>query len=499
MVRFLVDLYEYWNLLNHAHSKFRRKMKKIALLIGVLMMCIFAQADSAQLAVDHHPVIDMYDGWQLGVQIYTFKEYTFIEGLNKIASLGLTWVEGYPDQTLSKEYNDIKFNHEMPREYRALVKEELKSRGLRLVNYGVVELSNDETKCRAVFDFAKEMGIKTIVSEPPDEAWGLIDRLCQEYHINLAIHNHPDPSHYWNPDKILEACQGRSKYFGACADIGHWMRSGIKPLDALKKLEGRIISLHFGDLNEFDAKDAHDVAWGSGVADVKTLLTELDRQGFKGVFSVEFEYNWKASIPAIRKSVAYFNQVASQLQQTKWQALLDHDLSNWTFKSDSWTLTDGVLAAVEGSDIWTKARYSDFILDLEFKLASETNSGVFLRTGDIEQWLHTAIEVQILDSYGNEKITKHNCGGIFDCLEPSKNMVNKPGEWNRYTITCKANKIHVVLNGEAVIDMDLDRWTEAHKNPDATPNKFNTAYKDMPREGHIGLQYHGQPVRFRNI
>jgi hypothetical protein len=78
-------------------------------------------------------------------------------------------------------------------------------------------------------------------------------------------------------------------------------------------------------------------------------------------------------------------------------------------------------------------------------------------------------------------------------------MVNKPGEWNRYTITCKANKIHVVLNGEAVIDMDLDRWTEAHKNPDGTPNKFNTAYKDMPREGHIGLQYHGQPVWFRNI
>lgn len=78
-------------------------------------------------------------------------------------------------------------------------------------------------------------------------------------------------------------------------------------------------------------------------------------------------------------------------------------------------------------------------------------------------------------------------------------MVKKAGQWNHYTITCKHNKIYVVLNGEQIIDMDLNLWTEAHKNPDGTPNKFNTAYKDMPRVGHIGLQYHGRPVWFRNI
>ena len=67
-------------------------------------------------------------------------------------------------------------------------------------------------------------------------------------------------------------------------------------------------------------------------------------------------------------------------------------------------------------------------------------------------------------------------------------MVNAPGEWNKYTITCTGNKIYVVLNGEQIIDMNLDLWTEAGKNPDGTPNKFKTAYKDMPRKGHIGFR-----------
>ncbi|HEX7572514.1 MAG TPA: DUF1080 domain-containing protein, partial [Bacteroidota bacterium] len=92
-----------------------------------------------------------------------------------------------------------------------------------------------------------------------------------------------------------------------------------------------------------------------------------------------------------------------------------------------------------------------------------------------------------------------DCGAIFDCLAPSANAVRPPGEWNHYTITCKGSMITVVLNGRQVIAMDLNRWTEAHKNPDGTPNKFNTAYKDMPRVGNIGLQYHGHPVWYRNV
>jgi hypothetical protein len=110
----------------------------------------------------------------------------------------------------------------------------------------------------------------------------------------------------------------------------------------------------------------------------------------------------------------------------------------------------------------------------------------------------TGIEVQISDSYGKEPNT-HSCGAVYDCLAPSKNMEKKSGEWNHIIITAKENKINVVMNDEQIIDMDLDLWTEAGKNPDGTKNKFRTAYKDMPREGHIGFQEHGHPVWYRNI
>lgn len=474
-------------------------MKKFCIFICVFILQVSVMAENNAGSYTSHPATDVNDEWRLGMQLWTFHKYTFFDALEKTAALGISWIEAYPGQKLGKEYADRQFHHTMSDEDRQLVKNYLKSHGLRLVNYGVVGLPNDEQECRQVFDFARDMGIETLVSEPPDDAWDIIDRLCQEYQINVAIHNHPTPSHYWNPDKVLEVSEGRSDYVGVCADIGHWMRSGIQPIDALKKLEGKIKSLHFGDLNQFGVKEAHDVPWGTGVADLKSIMKELIRQDFKGVFSIEYEYNWEASVPEVRQSIAFFDQAVSEIKTPQWFSLLDDDLSQWTFETGSWEISEGELTAKAGGDIWTKDRYADFILDLEFKLDEKTNSGVFLRTGSIEEWLHTAIEVQILDSYGNSPVTKHDCGGIFDCLEPKKNMVRKPGEWNRYTITCKQNKIYVVLNGEQVIDMDLDRWEKAHINPDGTDNKFSTAYKDMPREGHIGLQYHGHPVWFRNV
>ncbi len=464
---------------------------KITILTSLLMMVIPCSAFAAQgLPVESHPATDVYDGWRLAIQAWTFSHYTLYEAIDKTASLGLDWIEAYPGQKLSKENSNINFDHNMPIEYRNQVKQKLEDAGIKLVNYGVVGLSNNEAQCRKVFEFAKDMGIETIISEPPEEAFEMIDKLCSEYKINLAIHNHPKPSHYWNPDTILKVCKGRSKRIGACADTGHWVRSGVNPLEALKKLQGRIISLHFKDMDE-----GHDVPWGTGTCNVKAMLEELHRQGFEGVFSIEYEYNWDSSIPEIRQCIEYFNDVAGKLKPSGWKNLLEKDLSNAIFEPGSWKVKDDVLEVI-GSDVWTKQQYGDFVLDLEFKTIKGGNSGIFVRTGSIENWLHTGIEVQIHDS--TDGTPRGMCGAIYDCLAPEENMM-KSQQWNRYTITCKANKIYVVFNGRQVIDMDLNLWTEPHKNPDGSKNKFNTAYKDMPRSGHIGLQYHGDPVWFRNI
>jgi sugar phosphate isomerase/epimerase len=251
-------------------------------------------------------------GWRLGCQAYSFNRYTFYEAVEKNRSLGLRVIEAYPGQKLSAEKPDAKLNESLTPELRQEVKARLADAGIKLTNYGVCGLPKDEAASRRTFEFAKDMGIETIVSEPGPDAFDTIDKLCEEFRINVALHNHPKPSRYWSPEVVLEACKGRSKRIGACADTGHWMRSELNPLEQLKKLEGRIISFHFKDLNKFGG-GAHDVPWGTGAGNVKAMLTEIRRQGIKAVFSIEYEHNWTTSLPEIAECVKYFDKVAAEL------------------------------------------------------------------------------------------------------------------------------------------------------------------------------------------
>ena len=184
-----------------------------------------------------------------------------------------------------------------------------------------------------------------------------------------------------------------------------------------------------------------------------------------------------------------------------WRALFNgKDLSGWQSASGGkpgagWVVEDGALVRKAGAgDVWTKERFGDFVLELEFKTTG--NSGVFIRTDNPKDNVQTGIEIQVDNP--SEKPGKHSCGAVYDCLAPSKNAAKK-GEWNRMVITAKDNKLAVAINGEQVIDMDLNRWSEPGKNPDGSKNKFRKALKDFKREGHIGLQDHGATVMYRNI
>lgn len=282
---------------------------------GVLAAMIVgaAEAQQPQRVRRARPRVMRARPWRLGVQAYTFNRFTFFEAIDKTASLGLHYIEGYPGQRLSQEHPGVKFDHTLPVSTLAAVKNKLDAAKVRLVCYGVVRLSADEKQARKVFDFAKVMGIETLTAEPASDAFDLLDKLTEEYQINVAIHNHPKPSHYYSPERVLEAIEGHSPRIGACADTGHWMRSGINPVEALRKLEGHIISSHFKDLDKLD-RSGHDVPFGTGKGDVKAMLAELKRQNFRGPFSIEYEYNWENSVPDIAKCVAYFREVEKELR-----------------------------------------------------------------------------------------------------------------------------------------------------------------------------------------
>lgn len=244
-------------------------------------------------------------GWRLAVQAWTFHRFTFSDTVAKAKALGVKYLEAVPRHPLSRQDGETLLSHESSLAVLAKARIILDEAGVEMVNYGVVDLGTDEAANRKVFDFAKVMRIQTIISEPEPQALELIDRLANEYGINVAIHNHPKPSRYWDPRTVLVALQGRSRRMGACADVGHWVRSGLDPVESLRLLEGRIISLHFKDLSEASPQ-AHDVPWGAGVSDADAMLRELARQQFQGVFSIEYEHNWDNSVPEIAKCVEYF-------------------------------------------------------------------------------------------------------------------------------------------------------------------------------------------------
>jgi sugar phosphate isomerase/epimerase len=249
-------------------------------------------------------------GWKVAMHAYTFKEFPIAQAIDKTAALGLKYMSlsGSVNLDGQRKPRTIDLTDE---EMGAIVKR-VHDAGIKLVNIGVVQLPPEEAKSRQVFDFAKKWGIDTLVAEPEPSALDVVEKLCKEYNIKVAIHNHPRPSRYWNPDTVLAAVKDRSPLLGACADTGHWMRSGLDPVQCLSKLEGRVICLHFKDLAE-RTRNTHDVPWGVGVGDVKGMMTELKRQGFHGVFGIEYESDWLNSSPAIAQGIRYFYATCAEL------------------------------------------------------------------------------------------------------------------------------------------------------------------------------------------
>jgi hypothetical protein len=186
---------------------------------------------------------------------------------------------------------------------------------------------------------------------------------------------------------------------------------------------------------------------------------------------------------------------------TGWTKLFAEDFSNAiTTKAGDWAFENGVLVAKDHFTIWTKKSYANFILDLEFKVAKESNSGVFLRSGDIKNVL-SALEIQVHEREDGARYGM--VGAIYNAQPPAKPMARPVGEWNRFTITCQDSRVALIFNGEEVWNVDLNDWKEPKKNPDGSPNKFAKALKDFSRVGPIGLQgLHGKaqaPVWYRNL
>ena len=189
-----------------------------------------------------------------------------------------------------------------------------------------------------------------------------------------------------------------------------------------------------------------------------------------------------------------------------WVRLFNDGLTNAIYPKGVWSVTDSVLTATKDEAIWSEKAYDNFVLDLDFKNAPGTNSGVMVHASNTDDWIPHSVEIQIADDFADEwakSPPSWQCAAIFGHQPATKHLVKKPGEWNHYTITCKGRMIWVVLNGELVNTCDMSVYTSAQNNPDGTkaPEWLSNPMATLPLHGHIGLQgkHAGAPIYFRRI
>lgn len=277
-----------------------RACMKLLLTLAALALPVFA--------ADPIPENLKQGGFAIGCQAWTFNKFTVFEAIEKTEQAGGKVIEFFPGQRLSKEEPGVKFDHNAPKEVWEKVQAKLKQHNITPLAYGVVQLSKNEDSCRKVFEFAKALGIRVINTESVD-AIDTFEKLVKEYDIKVGFHDHPKKPgdlnyRMWDPEYILSVVKDRDIRIGSCADTGHWVRSGLKPVDCIKTLKGRVVSSHLKDLHA-PLPSGHDVPYGTGVSDVKGILDELKAQGFDGPISVEYEHKQNDNLADVKLCIDY--------------------------------------------------------------------------------------------------------------------------------------------------------------------------------------------------
>lgn len=286
---------------------------------GLGLALMFGAGASPARAMDQIPDQYKINGFAVGCQAWSFNHFTVKEAIELTHKAGGKIIEFIPGQALSPEQRNVKLDQHASDDVIQQVKQWCKDNDVLGVNFGVITVHGPK-EWEQVFSFAKKMDLYGVTSEPDAKDMDTIEKMVKKYDIHFCIHDHPkqpkNPNYkFWDPNYVLSLVQGRDPRMGSCADTGHWLASGVDPIEALKILKGRVMSSHLKDRNK-KGPVHHDVAWGTGVGDVKGVLAELKAQGFQGNIDIEYENdmerdpatNAPKSFPAIAQSIQWFKE-----------------------------------------------------------------------------------------------------------------------------------------------------------------------------------------------
>jgi inosose dehydratase len=274
----------------------RRQLIKFGALATVVPTLPAMSPVSAQAAAADEA--DPWLGLKVGVATYTLRELPIEEAIKGVKRVGLKYI------SIKNVKNHIDVSHSSEeRKQRAKM---FRDAGLMPLSVGNVSMRTGEADARKAFEYARDIGVPTIVCAPSLDAIPFLDKMVNEFDIKLAIHNHgpEDKGFFPSPFDVMRAIEKFDRRIGLCIDVGHTARAGVDPADSILKCQERLYDLHMKDISALGNKNT-PIEGGRGILDSKSILAALLKIKYQGLVGFEYEKDGKDPVPGLAESVGY--------------------------------------------------------------------------------------------------------------------------------------------------------------------------------------------------
>lgn len=265
-----------------------------------------AAAAALPFAKRSAPLEGKYGPFKMGLQSYSLRGYKTSDGkldvdtaLAKTQELGLHYWESFNGHIAAST---------SPKEVAA-IKKKLSDHGVELLGYGVIHFSKNRDESKKLFEFGKMIGLSYFSADPDPDAFDDLDKLTEEYKINIGIHPHGPGHRYDKLDVIHKAIKDHSTAIGICNDTGHLLRSREDPVRAVEVFKGRTYGVHLKDV-----KDAtRFTILGEGDLKLVELFKALSNAKYPYTMALEYEEHEQSPMDDIRACLVSAEKAAAKI------------------------------------------------------------------------------------------------------------------------------------------------------------------------------------------
>ena len=258
-------------------------------------------------AVEPEPVAeaDPWLGLKMGIATYTFHKVPLEQTIKDVHQVGISYVS----------IKDAHLPLRSTAEQRKAVVTKFKEAGIIPLSCGNIGMKENESDVRNAFEYARDIGVPTIVCTPVPAILPMLDKLVKEFDIKLAIHNHGPEDKLWpSPYTAWEAIQKYDERIGLCIDVGHTARAGVDPSEAIHRCSARLYDLHLKDIAGPKGK-THSVEVGRGILDIRKILASLLEVRYQGLIGLEYEKDMNDPLAGVAESIGYVRGVLSGMKR----------------------------------------------------------------------------------------------------------------------------------------------------------------------------------------